>query len=538
MRKKEYGQSARRLVLSAALLGLSACGGGGGGDGGGSSSGGGSGGIQYTAGVFMPSSSFAAQCAAPRTGIDPATGRLYPDVPGSVTAENHWLRSWTNELYLWYREVPDVDPASFPTTEAYFELQKTTATTASGKPKDRFHSTFPTAEFRQLAQSGVQAGYGLEWVIVSGVRPRRVVVAYTQPNSPATSANLTRGAEVLAVDNIDLVNTSSQAGVDTLNAGLFPATVGESHTFRVRDLSGTERSITMQSANVTSAPVQNVRELSTSTGTVGYMLFNDHIATAESALIDAVNTLRSANVTDLVLDIRYNGGGFLDIASELAYMIAGSGPTAGRAFETLRFNDKHTTTDPVTGEPLTPTPFHTTRQFSTPAGQPLPTLNLQRVFVLTGPSTCSASESIINGLRGVNVEVIQIGSTTCGKPYGFHPADNCGTTYFSIQFQGDNAQGFGDYTDGFSPNNATGAAGFRIPGCSVADDFSRALGDPQERRLAAALRYRANSMDCPTASGFAPGMLSNLGGFVSLDQADGVMRRGPWRENRILRSMQ
>jgi carboxyl-terminal processing protease len=270
----------------------------------------------------------------------------------------------------------------------------------------------------------------------------------------------------------------------------------------------------MQSANVTSVPVQNVQVLSTSTGPVGYLLFNDHVATAESALIDAINTLRSANVTDLVLDIRYNGGGFLDIAAELAYMIAGSGPTTGRTFEALRFNDKHTA--------INATPFYTT----TTAGQPLPTLNLQRAFVLTGPGTCSSSESIINGLRGVNVEVIQIGSTTCGKPYGFLPEDNCGTTYFSIQFQGDNAKGFGDYPDGFSPNNTSGVAGVRIPGCSVADDFSRALGDPQEKRLAAALQYRA-SQSCPAPSGF--------GGFILMKQADGVMRRGPWRENRILR---
>ena len=528
MRQKQYGQSARRLVLSSALLGLIGCGGGGGGDGG--ASGGASGGIQYTPGVFMASSSFAAQCAAPRAGIDPGTGRPYPDVGGSVTAENHWLRSWTNELYLWYREVPDLNPASLPTTAAYFELLRTTATTASGNPKDKFHFTFPTEQWRQLAQSGVQAGYGVEWVIVSGQPPRRVVVAYTQPNSPATSANLTRGAEVLGVDNVDLIRTTTQAGIDTLNAGLFPSTVGELHSFTVQDPGGgPPRLISMQSANVTSAPVQNVQVLSTSTGLVGYMLFNDHIATAESALVAAVQTLRNANVADLVLDIRYNGGGFLDIASEVAYMIAGSGPTAGRVFEALRFNDKHTVTNPLTGEPLTPVPFHTTTQF----GQPLPTLNLGRVFVLTGPSTCSASESIINSLRGVNVEVIQIGSTTCGKPYGFAPEDNCGTTYFSIQFQGDNALGFGDYPDGFSPANTVSGAGVRVPGCSVADDFSRALGDPQERRLAAALQYRANQ-SCPAASGFAPGML----GITAMDQADGVMRRGPWRENRILRSTQ
>ena len=71
----------------------------------------------------------------------------------------------------------------------------------------------------------------------------------------------------------------------------------------------------------------------TPTGPVGYMQFNDHIATAEGGLIDAINTLKTAAITDLVLDIRYNGGGYLDIASELAYMIAGPTPTAGRTFE-------------------------------------------------------------------------------------------------------------------------------------------------------------------------------------------------------------
>ena len=60
--------------------------------------------------------------------------------------------------------------------------------------------------------------------------------------------------------------------------------------------------------------------------------------------------------------------------------------------------------------------------------------------VLTGPDTCSASESVINGLRGVDVEVNLIGGPTCGKPYGFYPQDNCGTTYFAIQFQGVNAR--------------------------------------------------------------------------------------------------
>ena len=516
----------KRLLLLAALAALSACGGGGGGG-----SGGGGGGAAsasgWTAGAFAPAASFAAQCAAPRSGIDPSTGRPFADVQGSTLSENNWLRSWTHDLYLWYDEVADRDPA-LSTTPAYFDLLKTTATTASGNPKDRFHFTIDTSTWLGFSQSGVSAGYGAEWAVVALIPPRRVVVAYTEPNSPAAGAHLARGFEVMFVDGVDLVNDNSQSGIATLNAGLFPAASGETHTLTVRDLTGSSRTVTMQSANVTSTPVQNVATIATSSGPVGYLLFNDHIATAESELIDAVNTLKAANVTDLMLDIRYNGGGYLDIAAELAFMIAGSTATAGRTFEQIVFNRKHAA--------LSPMPFPATTQgFSLASGQPLPALNLPRVFVLTGSGTCSASESIINALRGIGVAVIQIGSTTCGKPYGFFPEDNCGTTYFSIQFKGVNAIGFGDYTDGFSPSNTAAVAGTPVPGCSVADDFAHALGDPAEARLAAALGYRTSSI-CPAPSGFAPppSVRSSVH-LAPIPEGEGLMMKSPWRENRMLR---
>lgn len=512
-------------------LAVAACGGGGGGGGGGNPAPPPPGG--WVQGVFAPSSDFDAECVAPRSGIDPATNRPYPDVGGTRTDENNWLRSWTNELYLWYSEVPDQNPASFATL-AYFDLLKTPATTPSGNEKDRFHFTFATSEWFALSQQGISAGYGAQWVILADMPPRRLVVAYTEPNSPATGAavNLARGAEVLTVDGVDLVNANDQASINTLNAGLFPSGVNQVHTFTVRDLgAGSTRAITMVSTNVTSAPVQNVTTFSTPMGVVGYMLFNDHIATAENALINAVNTLQSASVADLVLDIRYNGGGFLDIASELAYMIAGPGPTTAQTFERLVFSDKHPTRDPVTGQILAPIGFHAAaRGFSAPSGTLLPTLNLSRVFVLTGPGTCSASESIMNSLRGVNVQVIQIGSTTCGKPYGFYAFDNCGTTYFSIQFKGVNALNFGDYADGFSPANSVGSPGTLVPGCSIADDFTHALGDQAEGRLAQALNYRNTGSCSVPPSGFSAKTSAG-----SLAAVDGEIYKSPFLENRILR---
>ena len=138
----------------------------------------------------------------------------------------------------------------------------------------------------------------------------------------------------------------------------------------------------------------------------------------------------------------------------------------------------------------------------------------------------------MNGLRGVGVNVIQIGSTTCGKPYGFYPTDNCGTTYFTIQFRGVNAMNFGDYTDGFSPAITVANIGTVVPGCSVGDDFTAQLGDTSEGRLAAALAYRT-TQSCPAPSGLAQPGFSKPG--APLSATDGIIRRSLWDSNRIYR---
>lgn len=484
-------------------------------------------------GVFLDAATFAARCVAPRAGTDPSTNMPYQDIAGSVLDENNFLRSWSDDTYLWYSEIPDQDPAGFNDPLVYFNELVTSATTASGAPKDKFHFTYDSMEWYNLSQGGVSAGYGAEWAVIAATPPRQIVVAYTEPNSPATDANLARGAVVLEVDGFD-IDTNTQAGVNALNDGLFPSALNETHEFTVRDLDGTVRQITMTSAEITNAMVQNTQVINTPTGNVGYMVFNYHRAPAEEALVNAINQLNAGQgIDDLVLDLRYNGGGFLAIAAQLAYMIAGPGPTAGKTFEEVQFNDKYPTTDPVTGQPLSPTPFYdeTLGFDALQPGQPLPTLNLTRVFVLTGSGTCSASEAVINGLRGAGVEVIQIGSTTCGKPYGFYPQDNCGTTYFTIQFRGVNEMNFGDYSDGFVPS-AVDDGQSNVLGCGVADDYTKLLGDPAENRLEVALAYQAGQI-CAAPAADSPGVLSKPG--VSLDAAEGIIYRSPFDSNRILR---
>ena len=482
---------------------------------------------EFVAGTFDPYENFEHMCANPRSGVD-ADGRTFPDVQGTTEDENNWLRSWSNELYLWYDEIADVDPASL-STPRYFERMRTFEVTPSGADKDRFHFTIPTDEYLAQSRTGVSSGYGAQFTVLQSRPPRQIVVAYTEPNTPATSpeVNLQRGAELLEIDGVDVVNGNDVA---TINGGLFPDD-DETHIFLIRDAGATEtRTITMTSAQITSTPVQNVRVLETNSGLVGYLTFNSHIQPSEAQLIDAITYLRNSNIADLVLDLRYNGGGYLDIANELAFMIAGD-DAAGQVFERQEFNDKHPDFNPVTGARLQPINFHTTsRGFSGPTGRPLPRLGLDRVFVLSGLRTCSASEAIINGLRGIDVEVVLIGATTCGKPYGFYPFDNCGTAYFSTQFRGVNQKGFGDYSDGFSPMNTPRVEGTPIPGCLVSDDFTRQLGDPEEGRLRAALQYREDG-SCPTVIAG-----SNLAAAraTSGPETQVALGRNVWLQNRIM----
>ncbi len=492
------------------LLMATACGGG---DGpspsGGSSapppaSGGGATGPTWTAGNYPPASQFKNRCETVRTGVD-IEGNPYPDMAGSTLEENFYLRSWTHETYLWNDEVVDRNPADYNDPVQYFSVLKTTATTASGKDKDQFHFSQPTEDYLRERNSAPQASYGAQFVALSVTPPRDIRVAYTDPNTPASEEimgqpNLQRGSKILEIDGIDVINTNDQAEIDHLNNALFPSAAGEMHSFVVTDpgAAGT-RSVILTAEHVASKAVNLVDVIDTPTGKVGYA----HITTfspfaSEQEISEAIDTLSAANVSDLVLDLRYNGGGLVAVAAQLGYMVAGDAQSLGKTFEGFRFNDDAGNLNPVTGEVNSPLPFiNTGIGFSLPDGVPLTSLDLSRVYILSTDNTCSASEAIINGLRGIDVEVILIGETTCGKPYGFYPESNCGETYYSIQFQGVNHKGFGDYADGFTPTNSTNAYGVKIPGCAISDDLDHALGDPSEAMLAAALHFRSTGA-CPT----------------------------------------
>ncbi len=438
---------------------------------------------------------------------------------GDLATEKRWLRAYMDAAYLWYREIPAVDAAApafssdtaggfYPSIDNYFAALKTPQFTASGRAKDEFSFTYPTRLWRQLSQSGIALGYGIEWTLQSRTPPRNIRIAYIEPGSVAANAGLRRGDTLVSVNGVS-ADDGTDAGVDLLNEALFPSAVG-TYGFSF-SRSGAPLAVQVFTAGlVVKQPVLQTQVLDVGGQRVGYIVFNDHVVPSEAQLIAAVQTLASAAVSDLVLDLRYNGGGYLYIASELAYMIAGPARTAGKAFERLRYNDKRSAEN-IT-EPFRSVSCLLNASFNCTSVQPLPTLDLGRVYVLTSGSTCSASESLVNSLRGVDVDVQLIGGRTCGKPYGFTARDNCGISYFPIEFQGVNDKGFGDYADGFEP------------ACQAGDDLSQPLGAVTEGQLAAALYLRANNGRC------APPVAVNHGAATERAR---MMLRGPARENRI-----
>jgi C-terminal processing protease CtpA/Prc len=481
---------------------LAACGGGGGGAG----PDGGGGPAVDGDGSIPASSAFARKCAPDNTLARDSSGVLKTGYfSGTLEDERAWARGYMNEAYLWYREVPTVDPAApaFNVSPAqlaldkWFEALKSPVLITADLKKDRFSFTLPTAQWNALAQSGVVGGYGIEWALASATVPRSARVAYVDAGSQAASAGVARGDAVLGLVadgvSIDFVNTVSAAEIDLINQAMFSPARGRQTTFRLRSNGGIERTVSLTASDVTTTPVKEARVLNSGGAKVGYLLFNDFILPGEAQLKLAMETFRAERVSDLILDLRYNGGGYLYMASQLAYMIAPAASTAGKTFERSVFSDKRAA---ASNSPSNNMQFMAGGSglagSGTSLNAPLPNLGLNRVYVLTTASTCSASESVINGLRGVDVEVIVIGTSTCGKPYGFTARDNCGLSYFPVEFQGVNNKGFGEFPAGFAPT------------CVVQDDLNNPLGAETEGLLAAALAYRGGGSCAASAAAGAP----------------------------------
>lgn len=474
---------------------------------------------------------FANQCSPVNPMARNQDGGFLPGYRvGSIDAERAFVRHYMWDQYLWYREMPAVDAhhAELNTHDhatnmtRWFRTHLTPERNSAGARKDRFSFAMKTADWQASSQAGVVLGYGAQFAVLKNDVPRRVVVAYVLEGTPAASLGLQRGDEVVGVLGssgrmIDVRNTRDQAELVDVNQRLLDPRAGQGIGLSVQRAGTVLPTVQLQAGEYRANPVQHSTVFTADDGSkVGYLMFNRFILPLESALTDAVERLKAEQVKDVVVDLRYNGGGYLYQSSQLAWMLADPTLTQDKVYERLQYNDKRAA---ETGHPDSTVKFLSTASgangTSTEGGRRLPNLGLRRVYVLTGPDTCSASESLINGLRGVDVEIVQIGNTTCGKPYGFTARDNCGMSYFPIEFVGVNAKGANDFENGF------------VPTCRVDDDFSHALGDTREGLLAAALHHRRTGQ-CPT-----PVATKSLDGDAPAF-TEPLLRLGPQFTNKFL----
>lgn len=491
----------RSVLLCAFFLGLSGCGGGGG-----SSS-------SNSGPVYQPTSQALAQICASENPL--AVNALTTTRQGVLTDEKKWVRAYMSERYLWYKDIPSVNADEsrynmmangsidvWTSLLNYFSDSKTPLKTALGTLVDKFSFMIDTVSWNSFVGSNLR-GYGFMLKRSTNAGLKVITVAYVYPNTPAMSAGLMRGDQILGIDGASINDTSEQ-GTATFNAGLSPTQVAP-HTFQILR-AGASYNLTMQPANITLQQVE-YKVLNVGAKKLGYLLFNSHVPGAETYLIQAMTQFKQQGVSELVVDLRYNGGGYLAIANALAYSVAGSAKAQGKVFELTRFSDKRSSENYAMN--FTNTGLN---------NQPYPSLGIDKIYVLVTGGTCSASESFINGLRGIDIEVELIGSTTCGKPYGFYPQDNCGITYAAMEMEGVNAKGEGRFSDGM------------VPQCTAMDDLSLPLGDASEGMLSVAMK-RMQGQSCSQAAGLAISS-QGLSGMALRDQSE--LLRPEWQTNKWL----
>lgn len=454
---------------------------------------------------------------------------------GSFATEQQFVRAYMNEAYLWYHEVPEVDPRSpvylrggyQDAISRYFHALRSPVEAMPGKLKDRFSFVTSTAEWKALSEAGVSHGYGADIAVLASQPPRELRLSLVHEGTPAAEQHLLRGDRLLTIRTgddrvIDVVNTEDAAEIREMERLLFKPDAGQQLMMTFGRHDGGQILAELKAGEYEQRSVHTTRTLMAADGEeVGYLVLKSFNLPLEGQMLKAMREFKARRVKDVIVDLRYNGGGYLYQAAQLAYMLVDPELSRGKVFERLKYNDKRRADSEAAASILSFMDRSSGRDGTgTHAGEALPNLGLRRIYVLTGGDTCSASESLINGLRGIDAEVVLIGSVTCGKPYGFTAKDNCGMSYFPIEFVGVNDKGVGDFDEGFTPD------------CQVADDFGRQMGDQGEGLLAAALYHRAHGR-CPdgTATGkFMP----KSPGLNAPDVARPLLTRGPLHTSKFL----
>ncbi|MCE2657232.1 MAG: S41 family peptidase [Rubrivivax sp.] len=386
---------------------------------------------------------------------------------GCSTVEvKRYLSNYFNTDYFWYRLSPAPSPEGASSVAQHFDalLSKGDATF----PADRWSGFESTESFNRFFGDGKTLGYGVSvaGLEVAGFPARPLYVRSVDPLSPAAGAGLVRGDQVLALNGRSAADLIAANDLGALSA----TAAGQTLTIQWRTAAGAERSATLSSVIYDLSPVRGSRVVITPGGRrLGYLEVRNMVSQTATPLDATFASFRASGVQDIVLDLRYNGGGLVSMAGTIASYIAGNA-AAGRTFTTLLYNDKRQAQN---------------QSFLFANPTPAAAANVPRVYVLMGRRTCSASEQIVNGLQGVGVQVVTIGETTCGKPVGFVPtSDSCGTTYSVVNFESVNALNQGRYFNGLAAS------------CAVTESFTQdqgGLGDP----LMSAASTMADGGRCP-----------------------------------------
>ncbi|MBL8340351.1 MAG: PDZ domain-containing protein [Rubrivivax sp.] len=402
--------------------------------------------------------------------------------------QKDWLGATMNEWYFWYGLSPRPNPGGFADVLDYYDALLYTGTDPAF-PADRWSRSESTESFNRFFGDGRSMGYG---VAVNGFEARPgqpLYVRYVEPASDAAVKGVARGDEVVSVNGrtaAELINANDFSLLTASNAG-------DRLTLQLRR-AGILRTVVVQAGVFDLTPVSGAAVVQSPNGRLmGYLMVKDMVSQANGGLDSAFALFRSRNVQDLVIDLRYNGGGLVSVGATLASYIAGGRGISGgapRDYARLLYNNKRAAAN------------NQTFAFGSLGNA----LGVPRVYVLTGPRTASASEQVINGLRGVNVQVITVGDTTFGKPVGSLPQGYCGTTYSAVNFESANALNQGRYWDGF---DAT---------CPVTEDFTLAQGALNDPLLVTAAHHADNGA-CPVTAMAAP----------QLSRAEKTAQRRAWK---------
>ncbi len=403
--------------------------------------------------LLATTSLFVAACGGGGGGAPP------PDTDScSLSAQKQFVLDQMRDIYFWVDFLPpSVD------LDAYATPEELLAYLISFSPNgvDRFSFIGSAEADAQFFGEGKFAGFGFSsrFEAADDLRFTRVIGA-----SPAEAAGFQRGQRILEIDG----RTIAEIGAAGVSDAFGPSEVGVTRLFRIRRLDGTEYEVSVTKDVVTIDPVPQARIIATPGGPVGYLEFVQFISTAEGAsgpLEAAFADFVAAGVNDLVLDLRYNGGGLVATAELLGDYLGGF--TADQeVFSRTLYNANNTDRN-------------RTEFFEALASS----LNLSRLVVLATGSTASASELVINGMEP-HAAVAIAGSDTFGKPVGQVGITFCEKILRPTAFETVNSLDEGGYFDGLPAD------------CLADDDINFAVGADDDPMLTTALAYLATGA-CP-----------------------------------------